>query len=491
MFTKSIRWRLQLWQAFLLMLVLSGFGFTAYQLHRLNRFRQIDEELERRVAALADELRGRPPFGQPPGRGPFDPGPGGPPRRGGPDFPGFHPPPEPRFELRNVMLSAATLNLFEETDPNGFYYGIWSRSGTLVKGSTNRAVALERPLQPGAGTRIYTQTRAGSREAFQFTELGDCLLAGRPIQADLRAMRRFAGWLWAAGGGVLALGLGGGWVLASRALQPVADISAAATRISAGHLAERINVAETDSELGRLAGVLNSTFARLEAAFAQQKQFTADASHELRTPIAVILAEAQTTLARERSAAEYRETIEVCLAAAQQMRRLTQSLLELARFDAGQEEIARAPVALDEVVRTCADLIQPLAEARGIRVIVELAPVTAVGDTDRLSQVFMNLLSNAVHYNREQGEIRISTGLENGTAVVRVADTGQGIPSEDVPRVFERFYRGDRARSRAERRQGLGLAIAKAVVDAHGGSIEVSSQPGVGSVFTVRLPGAA
>ncbi|MCZ7636266.1 MAG: HAMP domain-containing protein [Verrucomicrobia bacterium] len=263
------------------------------------------------------------------------------------------------------MLSAATLNLFEETDPNGFYYGIWSRSGTLVKGSTNRAVALERPLQPGAGTRIYTQTRAGSREAFQFTELGDCLLAGRPIQADLRAMRRFAGWLWAAGGGVLALGLGGGWVLASRALQPVADISAAATRISAGHLAERINVAETDSELGRLAGVLNSTFARLEAAFAQQKQFTADASHELRTPIAVILAEAQTTLARERSAAEYRETIEVCLAAAQQMRRLTQSLLELARFDAGQEEIARAPVALDEVVRTCADLIQPLAEARG------------------------------------------------------------------------------------------------------------------------------
>ncbi|MCZ7636267.1 MAG: cell wall metabolism sensor histidine kinase WalK [Verrucomicrobia bacterium] len=117
--------------------------------------------------------------------------------------------------------------------------------------------------------------------------------------------------------------------------------------------------------------------------------------------------------------------------------------------------------------------------------------MTAVGDTDRLSQVFMNLLSNAVHYNREQGEIRISTGLENGTAVVRVADTGQGIPSEDVPRVFERFYRGDRARSRAERRQGLGLAIAKAVVDAHGGSIEVSSQPGVGSVFTVRLPGAA
>jgi heavy metal sensor kinase len=490
MFTKSIRWRLQLWLAFLLVSILSGFGFTAYQLHRLNRFQQIDEELERRVAALSDAVRGRPPFGQPPGRPPFEPGLGGPPpRRGGPESPGFHGPPEARLELRSVTLSAATLSLFDETDPGGFYYAIWSRGGTLLKHSTNALAPLDRPGRPEAGTRIHTQVRAAHREAYQFTEVGDCLLVGRSIVADGRGLRRFAGWLLAAGSGVLALGLGGGWLLASRAIRPVEDISAAASRISAGNLAERINVAETDSELGRLAGVLNSTFARLEAAFAQQKQFTADASHELRTPIAVILAEAQTTLARERDAAEYRETIEICLAAAQQMRRLTRSLLELARFDAGQEELAREPVALEELTRAAVELIRPLAEARGIRLGIDLEPAATVGDADRLAQVITNLLSNAVHYNRDQGEIRVVTRRENGAARVSVTDTGPGIAAAEVPRLFERFYRGDPSRARADGRQGLGLAIAKAVVDAHGGSLEVTSEPGVGSTFTVRLPG--
>ena len=143
--------------------------------------------------------------------------------------------------------------------------------------------------------------RESSREAFLFTELGDCTLAGCPVTAYLSAMRRFTGLLLAAGGGVLALGLGGGWWLAGRAIRPITQISDTASRISAGNLAERINRADADDELGRLAGVLNSTFARLEAAFAQQRQFTADASHELRTPLAVIITEAQIALARERA----------------------------------------------------------------------------------------------------------------------------------------------------------------------------------------------
>ena len=152
------------------------------------------------------------------------------------------------------------------------------------------------------------------------------MLAGRSIVADLAALRRFAWLLLGAGGTVLALGLGGGWLLSSRALRPVEEIGLAASRISQGNLAERIDIADTDSELGRLAAVLNSTFARLEAAFAQQKRFTTDASHELRTPIAVLISETQTTLARERTAAEYRATVEACLDTAQQMKRLTHSL---------------------------------------------------------------------------------------------------------------------------------------------------------------------
>jgi len=509
MFTKSIRWRLQLWQAFLLVCILSGFGVTAYQLHRTNRLGQIDEELERRVAALAGDVRGPPPFGQPPGRPPFEPGrmtdvntpdlgethgppPSGPgfppPWRGGPDSRGPRAGLEEFLESREIRLSPRTSALFLQGDTDDFYFVIWSRGGNLLKRSTNAPPDLSRPERPDAPTAVRTRMRDASREAFQFTEIGECVLAGRSILSDLEATRRFAAWLVAAGGAVLALGLGGGGLLASRALRPLADISAAASRISAGNLSERINVTDTDNELGRLAGVLNSTFARLEAAFAQQKQFTADASHELRTPIAVLISEAQTTLARERSAAEYRETVGACLDTAQQMRRLTQSLLELARYDAGQESLDRCRFDLAEQTRACLDLVRPLARARGIQIHADLAPAEALGDADRLSRVITNLLTNAIDYNQKRGEVRVATRAEPGAAVVTVADTGRGISADDLPHVFERFYRADKSRARADGHSGLGLAISKAIVDAHGGTIEISSQPDTGSIVIVKLP---
>jgi heavy metal sensor kinase len=301
-------------------------------------------------------------------------------------------------------------------------------------------------------------------------------------------MNRFTGLLLAAGSVVLAFGLGGGWWLAGRAIRPIAKISATAGRISAGNLAERIDAAEADNELGQLAAVLNSTFARLEAAFAQQRQFTADASHELRTPLAVIISEAQTALARERNAAEYRETLEDCLSTAQQMRRLVESLLQLARFDAGQESMKRESFDLSQVARECADLVRPLAERRRIKIDCDLATVRCAGDAARISQVVTNLLTNAIGFNHDEGEIQIAVDAKDSVALLRVRDTGQGIPPKDLPHIFERFYRVDKARSSVQGRTGLGLAICKAIVDAHGGSIEVVSQPGSGSTFTVKLP---
>jgi heavy metal sensor kinase len=497
MFPNSIRWRWQLWLAFLLTCVLSGFGVTVYQLQRIQQLKQIDEELERRVAALSGAVRGGPPpnFGPAhprPGKGPdrpdFDEGPRRPPPRGWLDAPppdGGPPPPRGRRDLR---LSAEVSSLFEPTRTNSFYFAVWSYDGTLLKRSTNAPAHVPSPPRLGRDTRVHTRMREAFREAYHFTELGDCVLAGRSLTADLQARRRFALVLLAAGGAVLALGLGGGWWLTTRAIRPVEEISAAASRISAGNLSERISVADTDNELGRLAGVLNSTFARLEAAFAQQKQFTADASHELRTPLAVLISEAQTALARDRSAAEYRETVEACLDTAQQMRRLAESLLELARFDAGQESIQRKPFDLAETSRACVELIRPLAAERGLRIDCELAPAKTVGDAAHISQVITNLLSNAIYYNKPGGEVRVATHAEPGAGVVTVADTGPGIAEADLPHIFERFYRGDQARARANGRSGLGLAICKAIVDAHGGSIEVSTQPGVGTAFTVRLP---
>jgi heavy metal sensor kinase len=511
MFIRSIRWRFQLWLAFLLVAILSGFGVTAYRLHRGNRFDQVDLELQRRLAVLSAEVHGPPPGemgGRPfpdKGRGPGAPPPDGerrrPPFEGGPgrppprrDGPGFGGPPGPRddhLETRELRLSERTLALFDEADTNGFYHAVWSRRGKVLKVSSNAPREVPMPTRSGADTTRHLQLRGTFREAFHFTEMGECVLVGRSIVADLAATQRFGWWLAAGGASVLALGLGVGWWLVTQAMRPVEDMSAAASRISAGNLAERINVTDTDNELGRLARVLNSTFARLETAFAQQKQFTADASHELRTPLAVILSEAQTALARERSAAEYRDAVVSCLDAAQQMRRLTESLLQLARFDAGQEPIERRPFDLTAAARACVERIRPLAEERNINIQSEFMPVAALGDADCFSQVITNLLINAIHYNKDGGEIRVITNREEASAVLTIADTGPGIPEADLPHIFERFYRADKSRARANGRNGLGLAISKAIVEAHGGRIDVVTQPGMGTTFVVRLPASA
>src|SRR5438876_8617673 len=397
MIIKSIRWRLQIWLAFLLVCVLSGFGVTVYQLQRVNQLRQIDEELERRVAALDRAVRGGPPpdFGR--GRPPFDGRPGEPGTDDGGNRPPpplhdgreFFPPgpgPEMKLRLREIRLSPEVSSLFEDTRTNSFYFAIWSRDRTLLKSSTNAPVDVPLPVRLSGATLTHTRMRDALREAYHYTELGDCVLAGRNITGDLNAMGRFAFGLFAAGGTVLAFGLGGGWWLTTRAIRPVEEMSAAASRISAGNLSERITVANADNEFGRLAGVLNSTFARLEAAFSQQRQFTADASLELRTPLAVIISEAQTPLAPQRSSGEYRETVEACLDTAQQMRRLTESLLELARFDGGQERLQRDAFDLAEMAGACVERIRPLAARDGIQIQCDLAAAKMLGDADRMGQ---------------------------------------------------------------------------------------------------------
>lgn len=369
----------------------------------------------------------------------------------------------------------------------GYYFSLWAReSAAPYQRSTNCPAEVSRPPVVEKDTGTYARTRGAFREMFHTTERGDCVLVGRTLAPELAGARRFAGLLALGSLVVLAFGLGEAWFIVGRALRPVKKISAAAQRIAAGNLSERINAQEMESELGQLAGVLNSTFARLETAFAQQKQFTADAAHELRTPIAVLISEAQTTLARERSPADYRDSVTACLDTAQEMRRLTDSLLELARLDAGQEMLRREKTDLSVIVEDCVKLIRPLAATRRLQILCDLAPAEIFCDATRISEVVTNLLTNSIHYNRDDGKIRIVTRLENSAAVLTVADTGCGIAAADLPRIFERFYRANK--SRAGGHTGLGLAIAKSIVEAHGGTIEVASTENIGTTFTVRLP---
>ena len=192
---------------------------------------------------------------------------------------------------------------------------------------------------------------------------------------------------------------------------------------------------------------------------------------------------------RERPAAEYRETIEACLRAAQRMRRLIESSLELARLDAGQEVMKRETFDLATVARECIGGLRPVAEERRITIVPQLTPAECIGDADRIAQVVANLLSNAIQYGYEKSDIVVASGKQDGSAWISVTDSGEGIPPEELPHIFERFYRVEKSRQAG--RTGLGLAISKALVEAQGGTIEVTSQPGKGSQFVIRLPGSS
>jgi len=501
----SLRWRLLGWIALLLVGILLGFGITAYQLNRLERLRRLDDELSHRVATLADELRGR--VGGPPGqwRRIPPPKPGTVPpkkpaveRTAADDMPGLQPdgpfpegpqpePPEANPQLRAFQPSFPTASLFDETEARGYYFKVWSAAGNVLAQSANAPADVPAP-RAARTARITTTMRLDQREMRAFTEMGDCVLVGVPLAAYRRDLAAYAFWLTLIGAGVTLAGVGGGWWVVSRATRPIELMSATACRISAGNLAERIPVDGPRSELGRLAQVLNETFARLETAFVRQRQFTADASHELRTPLSVIISEAQVSLARPRSPEDYRDTIEVCLEAAQQMRRLSDSLLELARFDAGSAGLRSVRFDIAETARSCGDLLQPMAEQRGVRLSCDPGPAPVNGDPDRLRQVLTNLIVNAIDYNRPGGEVCVRTLREDAGSVVEVSDTGIGIATEDLPLIFHRFFRADRSRSHAEGHTGLGLAIAKTIVDAHGGTIDVASRLGEGTTFTIRLP---
>ena len=459
-FFRSIRWRLQLWHGLLLALVLACFGFTAWRLQFGNELRRSDEELQQRVSILTAIRRAANPAGN------------GPPDRSGP----------PAFP----KLSAREAGLFEGRPGKPFYYVVWSPGGSEVARSHSAPANVLHPdREPGP---TASRLRGTLREYYRYTPPGECFLVGLDIRDELAGLRRFAWLLAGIGSLVLLFAWAGGWWIATRAIRPITDISATAVRISTSDLAQRIQTADTDSELGQLAQVLNSTFARLEAAFTQQARFTADAAHELRTPVTVMLTHAQNGLDSQCDNEEHREAFEASKRAAQRMRRLIESLLTLARLDSGEAAATREPCDLDRVARDTTELLRPLAQEQNVSLEVELMPTRCEGNEEQLGQVVTNLVSNAIFYNRPGGSVRVKVAAEPNTAVLLVSDTGQGIGPEDLPHICERFYRADKARSNAAGRTGLGLAITKAIVEAHGGTVEVVSQVDQGSTFTVRLP---
>lgn len=306
------------------------------------------------------------------------------------------------------------------------------------------------------------------------------------LQADLRNWLKF---LLAMLPVVAAIALGGGYVLVKRALTPVDQIAATTQRISSHNLSERLPVAKTGDELERLSIALNHMIERLDAAFQYSRRFVADASHELRTPLTVLQGELEGLAQEPQLTPEWRERLGSALEEVGRLTNIVEGLFAISRLDAGEAATEWVAFDLAQLATATTDQMGLLAEDKKIQLTCSgTAGVWVEGDRARLKQVVVNLLDNAIKYTPDRGTVDLTVKAEDAKAVLEVKDNGIGIPPDALPRVFERFFRVDKARSREQGGAGLGLSIVKSICAAHQGRVEATSTPGRGSRFRVELP---
>jgi two-component system, OmpR family, sensor kinase len=479
-FLHSIRWRIQAWHGVILFLAIGAFCITAYHFAWDHQMRRVDRELQDSERLFIRTLM---EYGRKPGE----------------------PPVAPEklaqsLRAREITLPPAVADQFT----GATYYSLRDRDGTPLLESPNLPANIVHLGIPQDGFIEETRAVGNRRESLRGSARGFSSVFGRDITREISDMHRFGLLLAGSGLGVWFLGLLGGWWLAGRAIKPIATISRTASRIAEGNLADRIDTTGTDSELDQLSLVLNQTFERLHTAFERQRQFTADASHELRTPLTILLAETQRMLKRERTPAEYQESLRVCHDTSERMRHLVESLLLLARQEASpsssdaqvcsdQNTVVHQSCNLADILGETVAQLQPLADASGITIETHLHPASCCGDRASLAILAANLVGNALQHHRADAPnrtITVTTGYEDGQVFFAVGDNGPGIPFEDQPHIFERFYRVDKVRTGSSGHSGLGLAIAKTIAENHRGVINVRSTPGTGSTFTVSLPAA-
>jgi heavy metal sensor kinase len=289
---------------------------------------------------------------------------------------------------------------------------------------------------------------------------------------------------------LVAGALGGGYWVSRKALGPVDEITRAARSISIQNLSDRLAVVHSGDELQRLSETVNGMLARLETSVSRMKQFTADASHELRAPVAVIRTTSELALRKDRSPEEYRSALREVLVESERTSQLVDSLLMLARADSGADHLTLRPIDVAACVREACDEGTKLAESRRIQLDYEIPPeaLKIQGDAPAVRRLFFSLIDNAIKYTPEGGHVHVELHAQNGFVAGQVEDDGIGIAGDDLPHVFDRFWRADKARSREIGGAGLGLSIARWIAERHGGAIEVESTLGSGSTFRVKLP---
>jgi heavy metal sensor kinase len=451
----SIRWRLTLWNTLALAAVLVGFGALVYGLLRSALYERIDRSLRTEWEELKQD------------------------RRLGTD-------PDERLRYRIHEFDEHQHGFCVVYDQQG---KVRERTEKLAEVSIPPAPAGDDPPRffdvtlPAIGRQraLCGSLKVGERE---FT-----ILFLSPLEDVDGALGQLLAAISTAGPVALVLGGGLGYVLARKSLAPMETLHRSTEEITADRLHRRLPVANPDDELGRLTRTINAMIARLERSFAEVRRFTADASHELRTPLTVIRTEAEVALGKGLSVEQHEELLGSILEECERLTRLTDQLLSLAREDARGSKPPSGVVDLADLVRDVVETMRLLAETKGVALHYgNNGPLPVRGDETRLREVFYNLLDNAIKYTPEGGTVEVRLGQREQAVVVTVRDTGIGIPPEHLPRVFDRFYRVDKSRSRAEGGTGLGLSIAQKIVTDHGGRIELVSAPDQGTTCTVTLP---
>jgi heavy metal sensor kinase len=457
MMTLPIRLRLTAWYFAVLAVVLSAFGVSAYLEMRHSIHKTVDEELVIRAEGV-HQLIDRDIQ-----RGHKD------------DLP------DGLQEHTELRAGGALMQVSDEQGNWLYRSSVMSDYGVPIP-----ATLRKRPVDFMGGTvplRVWSEkVQAG----------GQSYLIQVAFEMDdfYEALDHFALLLFISIPSLLLCAAAGGYWISTRALAPVDQITQTARTISAQNLSSRLVVPNTRDELQRLSETLNGMLGRLEAAFKKITQFTADASHELRTPVAVMRTRAELSLRKARSADEYRDVIAEVLTELEKTSGLIEQLMFLARADSGAETLHFSDTNVAEVLREACHQGSALAEAKQIAFQEKISgdSLWIQGDASSLRRLFLILIDNAVKYTPASGQVEVSLQRNDGYAVAEVRDTGIGIAETDLPNVFERFYRADKARSRESGGVGLGLSIGRWITEVHAGTIEVHSSPGRGSVFQIRLP---
>jgi two-component system, OmpR family, heavy metal sensor histidine kinase CusS len=454
----SIRWRLTLWYGAVLLVILLGFSGAVYVLMQRHLLTLNDSALREELDELTDEVG--------------------------------------RVEALSSLPDVLRLRF-----PG--HEGYELQVGTVAGKSLFRSVGigskgLPHPvvLQPGVDGPTYESVMLDDRTPVRLTSRviaspsGALLIqAAVTLAPNVRALRELEAVFLTIGPVALVCALGGGYWLARKALSPVDRMAATVAEITATRLDQRLAEPDANDELGYLARTFNAMIARLQRSFEEVRRFTADAAHELRTPLAAMRTEAEVALRSPRSADRDTRVLENLLEEIERLTRLVSHLLFLCREDTGVDVGNFQPVQLYVLVRDVGDHMAVAAREKGVELVVDLRHSCDVkGEADRLRQLFFNLLDNAIKYTPSGGKVTVDGDSSNGQAIVSVSDTGIGIPAEHLPHVFDRFYRVDSSRSPETDGNGLGLAICRSIAESHSGRLEIDSAFGSGTRVTLVLP---